>query len=232
MTQGSYKQFCPVAMASEVLCTRWTILVLREMLMGSTRFNDLRRGLSRMSPALLSQRLKDLEEAGVVRRVATPNDPSVHEYHLTQAGKELLPLIEGLGSWGHRWVESEVSLQHLDAQLLMWDMRRRLDTRPLPKKRSNIEFLFPDAPANQRKWWLVVEPDGCVDLCGVDPGFDVNLYVSTDLRTMTAIWMGLDKLSAAVKSERVLLTGDAKLKDDMNSWLGYSTFATVDRIAS
>ena len=114
MTQGSYKQFCPVAMASEVLCTRWTILVLREMLMGSTRFNDLRRGLARMSPALLSQRLKDLEEAGVVRRVATANDPSVHEYHLTQAGKELLPLIEGLGSWGHRWVESEVSLQHLD----------------------------------------------------------------------------------------------------------------------
>ncbi len=232
MTQGSYKQFCPVAMAAEVLCTRWTVLVLREMLMGSTRFNDLRRGLSRMSPALLSQRLKDLEEAGVVRRVATANDPSVHEYHLTQAGKELMPLIVGFGNWGHRWVESEVSMQNLDAQLLMWDMRRRLETKPLPKKRSVIEFVYPEQAPTHRRYWLVVEPDGCVDLCAVDPGFDVNLYVSTDLRTMTAIWMGLDKLSAAVKSDRVLLTGDAKLKDDMNSWLGYSSFATVDRIAS
>jgi DNA-binding HxlR family transcriptional regulator len=232
MTQGSYKQFCPVAMAAEVLCTRWTIVLLREMIAGSTRFNDLRRGVPRMSPALLSQRLKDLEAAGVVRRLAVANDPGVFEYHLTAAGRELDALVEMFGVWGQRWVDSEVSLQHLDPQLLMWDMRRGLDTTPLPKKRSVIEFVYPELPAAQRRWWLVVEPNGDVDLCSIDPGFDVNLYVSTDLRTMTAIWMGHDTVRAAVKSGRMLLTGDAQLKTEMQSWLGLSPFAKVQKLAS
>jgi DNA-binding HxlR family transcriptional regulator len=232
MTQGSYRQFCPVAMAAEVLCTRWTIVLLREMMAGSTRFNDLRRGVPRMSPALLSQRLKDLEEAGVVRRTATANDPSVFEYHLTAAGRELQPLVEGFGVWGQRWVDSEVSLQHLDVQLLMWDMRRGLDTTPLPKKRSTIEFVYPDVPATQRKWWLVVDPNGFVDLCSIDPGFDVDLFVSTDLYTMTAIWMGHDTVRAATASGRMMLTGDAQLKGDMQTWLGLSPFAKVQKLAS
>src|SRR6478609_7190347 len=116
MTQASYGQFCPVAMAAEVLCTRWTIVVLRELIAGSTRFNDLRRGVPRMSPALLSQRLKDLE---AVRRTASPKEPAVFEYQLTPRGRELRPLIEAFGVWGHRWVESELSLQKLDVTLLM-----------------------------------------------------------------------------------------------------------------
>jgi DNA-binding HxlR family transcriptional regulator len=127
MTQGSYKQFCPVAMAAEILCTRWTVVLLRELIAGSTRFNDLRRGVPRMSPALLSQRLKELEGAGVIRRTASPTEPGVFEYHLTTAGRELEPLVQAFGVWGQRWVESELSLQHLDAPLLMWDMRRNLD---------------------------------------------------------------------------------------------------------
>lgn len=232
MTQGSYRQFCPVAMAAEVLCTRWTIVLLRELVAGSTRFNDLRRGVPRMSPALLSQRLKDLERAGVVRRVAVAGDPSVFEYHLTAAGRELQPIVDAFGVWGQRWVDSQLSLQHLDVQLLMWDMRRGLDTRPLPKKRSVIEFVYSELPAAQRRWWLVVEPDGCVDLCSVDPGFDVDLYVSTDLRTMTAIWMGHDTVHAAAKSGRMLLTGDKQLRSDMQAWLGLSPFAKVRKLAS
>src|SRR5262245_24228973 len=122
MTQGSYKQFCPVAMAAEVLCTRWTVVLLREMIAGSTRFNDLRRGVPRMSPALLSQRLKELEEAGVIIRKTTGGDAG--EYHLTAAGKELEPIVEAFGVWGQRWVQKDLSLQNLDATLLMWDMRR------------------------------------------------------------------------------------------------------------
>lgn len=231
MTQGSYKQFCPVAMAAEVLSTRWTIVLLREMIAGSTRFNDLRRGVPRMSPALLSQRLKDLEEAGVVKRVATANDPSVFEYHLTASGRELGPIVEAFGVWGQRWVDSSVSLQHLDPQLLMWDMRRGLDTTPLPKKRSVVEFLYPELSPVNRKWWLVVEPEGGVDLCSVDPGFEVNLYVSTDLHTMTAIWMGHDNVRAATKSGRMMLTGDNELKGNMQTWLGLSPFAKVEKIA-
>src|SRR5512139_3889967 len=114
MKQPSYKQFCPVAMAAEMLCSRWTIVLLRELIAGSTRFNDLRRGVPRMSPALLSQRLKDLEAHGVIRRVPSKDDSNVFEYHLTRAGEELRPIIESFGVWGQRWIDKDVSMQHLD----------------------------------------------------------------------------------------------------------------------
>src|SRR4051812_49458570 len=110
MTQGSYRQFCPVAMAAEVLCRRWTIVLLRELVAGSTRFNDLRRGVPRMSPGLLSQRLKELEAAGILCRVASEKDRGVLEYHLTPSGRELEPLVVAFGVWGQRWIETEPSL--------------------------------------------------------------------------------------------------------------------------
>src|SRR5207302_10729261 len=100
MTEGSYNQFCPVAMAAEILCTRWTIVLLRELVAGSTRFNELRRGVPRMSPALLSKRLKDLEAAGVVARSQIQRDPEVYEYTLTAAGKDLGQVGEQDGGWG------------------------------------------------------------------------------------------------------------------------------------
>ena len=225
MTQGSYKQFCPVAMAAEILCTRWTVLVLRELLFGSRRFNDLRRGLSRMSPALLSQRLKELEAEGIVQKKAIARDPGNYEYQLTIAGRELEPLIVGFGTWGQRWIETKISLQNLDAQLLMWDMRRRLNPDPLPEARSTIHFQYPDAPAAQRTWWLVVEPETGVDLCSIDPGFEVDLYVSSDLRTMTAIWMGYETVRSAITRKNLHLTGDRKLASSMQTWLGLSSLA-------
>lgn len=225
MTQGSYRQFCPVAMAAEVLCTRWTVVLLRELLAGSTRFNDLRRGVPRMSPALLSQRLKDLESAGIVRRHAVAGEASVLEYRLTTAGRELEGLVDAFGRWGQRWVSTELSLQRLDASLLMWDMRRHLDPRPMSRPKSVIYFHYPEQQPPDRKWWLVVEPLQAVDLCSVDPGFDVDLYVSTDLRTMTAIWMGYDTVRQALGDSRMTLTGDRQLASDMQVWLGLSPFA-------
>src|SRR5438552_14547149 len=119
MTTASYQQFCPVAMAAEILCPRWTIVVLREMIAGSTRFNELRRGVPRMSPALLSQRLKELEAAGILAHAASASDPGVFEYQLTASGRELGPIVEAFGLWGQRRIEAELSLQHLDVQLLM-----------------------------------------------------------------------------------------------------------------
>src|SRR5215468_5203691 len=119
MTTASYWQFCPVAMAAEILCTRWTVVVLREMFAGSTRFNELRRGVPRMSPALLSRRLKELEEAGVVVRTASAADANLFEYQLTESGRELQPLVEAFGIWGQRRIEADLSLKHLDADLLM-----------------------------------------------------------------------------------------------------------------
>ncbi|MFN3515135.1 MAG: winged helix-turn-helix transcriptional regulator [Phenylobacterium sp.] len=232
MTERSYRQFCPVAMAAEILCSRWTVVLLRELVAGSTRFNDLRRGAPRMSPALLSQRLKDLEAAGVVRRHPLPGEPGVFEYRLTESGRELEAVVDAFGIWGQRWVSSELSLQHLDVSLLMWDMRRNLDPTPLPKRRCVVQFRYPEQAPADRSFWLVVDPDGQVDLCSVDPGFDVDLYVTVDLRTMTAIWMGLDTVRSAVAAQKMILTGDRGLAADMQTWLGLSPFARERKLAS
>ena len=231
MTIGSYKQFCPVAMAAEILCTRWTVVLLRELVAGSTRFNELRRGVPRMSPALLSQRLKELEVAGIVTR-KSGSERGVFEYQLTAAGRELGPIVEAFGVWGQRRIESHLSLQHLDVQLLMWDMRRNLNTTPMPKQRSVVQFSYPELPATQRSWWLIVDPEESVDLCSIDPGFDVDLYVSVDLRSMTAIWMGLDTVRAAIANRRLMLTGNRQLATAMQSWLGLSPFAKEQKLAN
>lgn len=225
MTQASYYQFCPVAMAAEILGARWTVVLLRELVAGSTRFNDLRRGVPRMSPALLSKRLKELEAAGIVRRVAAHGGAGGPEYRLTQSGRDLQPVIEAIGTWGQRWFEADISLKNLDPSLLMWDMRRRLDPSPMPDRRCVIHFLYPELPEARRRWWLVIEPGATVDLCSVDPGLDVDLYVATDLRTMTGIWMGMATVREARADGRLELTGDRRLAERMQAWLGLSPFA-------
>jgi DNA-binding HxlR family transcriptional regulator len=224
MAQPGYKQFCPVAMAAEVLCTRWTMVLLRELLAGSTRFNDLRRGVPKMSPTLLAQRLRDLEQAGIVARRPLKKEKKLFEYRLTEAGEDLRPLIVTIGTWGQRWVESQLSLRNLDPSLLMWDMRRNLNPAPLPNQRVVVQFLYHDLPKSKQDWWLVVEPDGEVDLCWSEPGFEVDLYVSSDLKTMTAIWMGLQTVKEA--GDAVKLDGNRKLRSTMQTWLGLSPFAT------
>jgi hypothetical protein len=161
-----------------------------------------------MSPALLSQRLKELEAAKVISRAPSATEPGVFEYHLTAAGRELEPLVQAFGIWGQRWIEAEPSLQNLDVSLLMWDIRRNINADPMPKRRVVIQFQYPELPAGHRSWWLLVNSETGVDLCAIDPGFDVDLYVSTDLRTMTAIWMGLDTVRASLRAERLMLTGD------------------------
>ena len=231
-TQRTYGQFCPVAMAAEILCTRWTIVLLRELVAGSSRFNELRRGVPRMSPALLSQRLKELEEAGIVERSPSPSEAGVFEYRLTEAGRELEPIVEAFGRWGQRWVSAELSLERLDAQLLMWDMRRGLVTDPMPPRRSVIQFRYAEQPPKSRCWWLLVEPGKAVQLCSIDPGFDVDLYVAADLRTLTAIWMGHDKVGEAIDQRRMMLTGDPALAGKIETWLGLSPFARVERPAA
>ncbi|WP_422365358.1 winged helix-turn-helix transcriptional regulator [Pelagibius sp.] len=229
MTSGSYQQFCPVSMAAEVLCTRWTMVLVRELVAGTTRFNDLRRGMPRMSPALLSKRLKELEENGVVKRVPVAGEPGVMEYHLTPAGKELGPIVEAMGVWGQRWTETQPQLEKLDAGLLMWDMRRSIRISELPARRNVIQFIYPECRPAERNWWMVVDPQEGADLCMVEPGFNVDLYIHTDLRTMTAIWMGLDTPAKAVGEDRMTVTGDRVLEKNMLKWLGLSSIAGVKK---
>ncbi|MCG6657978.1 helix-turn-helix transcriptional regulator [Halomonas campisalis] len=227
MADWGYGQFCPVAMASEVLGTRWTMLVVRELLCGSHRFNDLRRGLPHISPALLSKRLRELEELGVVRRHLDPNS-GTPLYELTEAGEELRPVIMAMGCWGQRWLETQLSMKNLDPSLLMWDMRRNLNPDPLPPHRVTIQFLYHDVTPGQAKWWVVFDKsgeDGVVDLCKKDPGHDVDLYVVSDLRSMTAIWMGLMTVQEALDAGKLQLTGSRQLQSSMQTWLGLSVFA-------
>ena len=230
MAEGSYSQFCPVAMACEVLCARWTLIVLRELVCGSTRFNELRRGVPRMSPALLSKRLKELEAAGIVARLKSAAGPDLYEYRLTAAGLELKPIIEQVGLWGHRWITTKSSLENLDPNLLMWDIRRRIVPHAMPsRRRSTIQVILKDLRQNKRNWWLVVGPGGDVDLCAIDPGFEVDLYLVTDLRTMTEIWMGYTTIDRAKQNDRLIVTGSRELEASLADWLGLSNFAKIEK---
>ena len=158
MTEASYHQFCPVAMASEILGARWTIVLLRELCAGSTRFNDLRCGVPRMSPALLARRLRELEQHGVVERRLVRRTPELYEYVLTEAGQGLRDVVMAVGIWGQRWIESAPSLENTDPSLLMWDMRRNIRLENLPPRRVTVQFIYADLPAASANWWLLSDP--------------------------------------------------------------------------
>ena len=227
--RAGYSQFCPVSMATEILYSRWTPLVIREFLCGSTRFNDIRRGLPRMSPALLSKRLSELEAAGVI--VSIRGTSGSKEYQLTKAGEELRPIVMGIGAWGQRWVESELSLNDLDPEFLIWDMHRGLNIDSLPAHRECLQFVFNDLPAGRQNYWLVADPQSGVEACYKDPGYDVDLFAECSLRTMTAIWMGLDTVHKAQNSGRIVLSETREIVTQMQKWLGLSPFSNVQRIA-
>ena len=220
---NGYGQFCPIAKASEVLGERWTHLVIRELGAGSEAFNDLRRGLPRMSPSLLSARLKSLEAAGVVRR--TESDEGVR-YALTEAGRELKPIILAVGTWGRRWARSELDEADLDPSLLMWDIHRTMNAEYFGAERTVLLFEFSDYTSKSRRWWLVIE-NAEVDVCMKDPGHEIDLQVLTDVRTLTGIWMGDISLNHAIRTRGLRLTGPSRLKRDIGKWLGKNYFASI-----
>ena len=223
---STYGQFCPIAKAMEVLDERWTLLVVRELLLGSRHFNELRRGNPKMSPALLSKRLRSLERAGVVRRTEEGGRSS---YELTPSGEELRPVVEALGAWGVRWV-GELGEQDLDPHLLMWDVRRTVPVESWPRRRTVLAFRFEDVAAKVGRWWLCVSGDD-VDICDYDPGFQVDATITTSLRTMTEIWRGDRPWSQALKAGLVTVDGPSAVSRDVPAWLGQSTLAAVPRPA-
>jgi DNA-binding HxlR family transcriptional regulator len=141
-----FGQFCPLAQASQLLCERWTLLVVRELVAGSTRFSELKKGVPLMSPTLLSKRLKQLSDAGVITKSGAG---AKTVYQLTQAGRELTPIVQLLGAWGHRWVQTSLVVEDLDASLLMWDMRRSVNPDAFPADRIVLQFEYPDASKGQ-----------------------------------------------------------------------------------
>jgi DNA-binding HxlR family transcriptional regulator len=222
-----YGQFCPVAVACEVFAERWTPLILRELLAGSRRFSDIRRGMPLISRALLTQRLRRLEDVGVIE-----SRPLGHgrEYRLSQAGQEFNDIIEGLGVWGQRWSHGRASAQNLDVQLLMWDMRRRVAVDRLPDRRLVVRFDYRGVPAGRgpATAWLVLDR-GEVDVCLTDPGFGVDLVVIADLATFTKIWLGDVSFEQAIRARKVRLEGPREIARALPRWLLLGHFAGVAR---
>ena len=221
--KSRYGQFCPVAVASEIFAERWTPLILRELVLGSRGFNDIHRGVPRLSRALLAKRLRDLIDADVVSAAGG-------EYRLTQAGQELGEVVVQLGEWGQRWT-TPVQRDRLDARVLMWDMRRRIDLEKLPVRRVVVQFDFRGLSAQSkipRTYWLVMTRSE-VDMCVFEPGFEVDLFVAADLASFSKVWLGDVPIRQAIRDGAIRLTGDRQLERDFPSWLLLSALAAVPR---
>jgi DNA-binding HxlR family transcriptional regulator len=223
---SGYGQFCPVAKAMELLDERWTMLVVRELLLGSRHFNDLRRGVPKMSPALLSKRLKSLTRAGVIERSEIDGRTT---YSLTDCGKELTDVVEALGAWGVRWI-GELGEQDLDPHLLMWDIRRTIPIETWPRTRTTLAFHLDGVASKASRWWLVVA-NGEADVCDVDPGYEVSGTVETSLRTLTRIWRGDVSWQHALLDGTVAVSGPADVRRGIPEWIGQATLASVPRPA-
>lgn len=222
---SQYGQFCPVSVASEIFAERWTPLVLRELVLGSTRFNDIHRGVPRMSRALLVTRLRELERVGVVKRGAEG------DYRLTPCGEEFQDIIIGLGKWGQRWT-SRVERDKLDSVLLMWDLRRRIAQDRLPEERVTVQFDYRGVPPRQRRsFWLVLQRND-VDVCTKDPGFEVQLFVDAELAAFTRFWLGDLTFAQAQLNGSIRLSGERRWARAFPSWLLLSSLAGVPRQGS
>ena len=224
---ASYRQFCPVAKAMELLDERWTVLLVRELIMGSDRFTDLRRGLPRMSPTLLSRRLHQLAAAGLVTRDEAGGEV---RYRLTSAGLELRPVVEALGTWGVRWIPA-LPDGDLDPRLLMWDMHRNVDRDRVPGRRTVVHFSFSDVGARLARWWIVITP-GEVDVCDDDPGDEPDAVVRTTVRVLTEVWRGDVSWERACRSGSMEVDGPREVRADLPRWFTLSPFAGVHRAAS
>jgi DNA-binding HxlR family transcriptional regulator len=220
-----YGQICPVSKAAELLGERWTLLIIRELVLGTTRFNDFQRALSQISPTLLTKRLNQLEEAGLLVRKRVPDQRRI-EYHPTAASKELKPIILGLGEWGMRWARGQMNDDELDVEMLMYDLQRRIDADQLPGGRTVIKFLFRALP-NFGHWWIVIESDGTRVLCVHNPRVPVDIELISDLRTMSHVWAGDIDLRMAKETGRLELKGDPILIRTISSWLRPGTFAHI-----
>ncbi len=223
---SGYGQFCPIAKATELIGEKWTLLVLRELLLGTTRFNDFQRAMSRMSPTLLAKRLRHLEECGIIIRKKLSGQKG-YEYRLTAAGKELSPLLEVLAVWGMRWARRQLTDDELDVEFLMREVQRRLQTEHLPDGETVICLIF-DELTKHKTWWLLVDGD-VVDLCTEDPGKDVDLYINSSVRTIVEVWEGDLDMRTALRDRSIKAHGLRHLIRTMPDWFGVCLYKEVRR---
>lgn len=221
----SYGQFCPVAKAAELFCERWTPLIVRDLAAGAMRFSELHRGVPLMSPTLLSRRLKQLEAEGIVERRRAPTG-NTWTYHLTSAGVEFAPLVEGLGVWGQRWARRQLAEHEVDLGLLVWGLERSVDPDAFGARRSVVQLRFTDQPAGKDLWWFVNQDGGC-ELCLHDPGFEVDLHLACTLPDMIYIVRGDLSLPRALDSDRLEAIGPARARRALGRWLNLSPLTKI-----
>lgn len=209
----TYAQYCPIARAVEVLGDRWTLLILRDMLVGSSRFNELARGLPGLSRGLLSRRLRQLVDAGLIQRTEDG-------YELTAAGEDVRPLVFGLAEWGSRHAFGDPRPDELDPETLMWWIHGRIDSTGLDR-RAVLQIEVTD----RRRWfWLVLEP-GDASVCFTDPGFEIDAVLKADVETLYRVWLGEIDLPRALRSGRLDLQGPRWVHQSLPQWLELSPVA-------
>jgi len=226
-SNSNYGQFCPLSMAAEILCTRWTMLVFREMVFGSTSFNDISRGVPRMSRTLLSKRLKELTKFRLVNRVESLTSNHT-KYVLTPAGKALSSVVFSMADWGQEWLEVELALEDIDSDHLLWGIRRKAQTHPSLPNPFIVEFVLTDQPKKQQKSWLIFEGDQ-VDLCIIDRDFDVDVQIAATAAALAKVWMGWADFHQEVKAGNLVLSGAKKYTSIAHLWLGESRVAKIEK---
>lgn len=219
-----YGQFCPIAKAVEILGEKWTLLIVRELIMGSTRFNELQRGLSQISPTILTKRLNSLCDYGLVYKKKI-NGQQGYEYIPTESCKELQPVILALGHWGMRWTQGYLTEDDYDVELLMLYLQRSIMPEKLLGNESVIRFNFTDIK-DLAAWWILVR-DNNVDVCTKDPGMDVDIHFTCSIKTMINVWMGTIPYRTAVKNGELTVVGPTQLTRNIFSWLNISMFADL-----
>jgi DNA-binding HxlR family transcriptional regulator len=219
---SKYGQYCPVAKSLEILGDHWTLLIIRDMLTGTTHFNDLERGLPGISRALLATRLKQLQRAGVIAKRLTDSGRNSTEYQLTQAGQELLPVVMSLRTWGEAWAFGEPTPEELDPVLLMWWMRNRVSRERLPAHRVVVQFDF-HGVAVVSFWMILTTHDASI--CLTDPGYEINVLVSADLAALFKLWAGRISYQEALRDYEVSVEGIPSLIYAFPNWFGWSAAA-------
>lgn len=223
-----YGQFCPIAKASEILGEKWTILIVREILSGGSRFSDLQRGLGRISPTLLSRRLDSLEAAGLVIKKKIQGQKG-HAYFPSESCKELLPIILAVGEWGLRWARTNLTSKDYDVVLLVLYLERSIVPDALPRAETVIRFRFTDMSA-QSSWWMVVD-GGAIETCDNDPGKDVDVFITTTVKTMADIWLGLKTYRKAIADEEMSIVGPGALVNSVSSWMTHGPYGELPSAA-
>ena len=223
----SYGQFCPVAKAAEVFCERWTALIIRDLACGAERFSELKRGVPLMSPTLLTRRLRQLEEEGIVERKESGRGSTDRlVYRLTAAGQELVPAVALLSNWGQRWTRRELAGGEIDLGLLVWALERGVRPDAFGAGRTVVQLVLTDQRPAKRRWWFVNE--NCkVQLCVKDPGFEVDLYVEASLPDMIYIWRGDLSVTRAEAEDRLKVHGVSFAQRTFRAWLNLGEWTRV-----